>query len=113
MNSVNLVLQGLGHVPSFKNKKRAILDHNTGQMRTLTDKKTKLWMQRATHSFASQLRYGSVITEVATLTAPSPPSSIVSFPLDDSFQWIPEIHVKALAVCRGSEGCRITIERIT
>jgi len=110
---IELEVKGLSHIPSFKNKKRSILDRNTGLQRTLTEGKTKQWMERCTQSLVSQLLCATQTIEGATIPGHSKLSLIVSsLPWDDSRQWIPETHITTQEVPNGDEGCLITIERI-
>lgn len=108
---VILRLQHLGPVPALKNSKRAILDSQTGQLRTLTEKSVKAWMASATGLFVSQL--GSTIRtrEGATLTGPSLRSWIASsLPLDDCWTVLPDVRIISLLCQPGEEGAEITIE---
>jgi len=108
---IALVVRNVGHVPSFKNNKRAILDN--GRMRTLTEPKTKKWMEQVTDAFASQLFSLTQTNDAVIPMAPCPPSLIVSsLPLDDSRQWLPEITIKCVEVEKGDEGATIIIEPI-
>lgn len=101
----------MGHVPSFKNNKRAIL--RNGKMRTLTEPETKKWMQMATDAFVSQLLLLTQTTDDVIQMEPFPHSLIVSsLPLDDSRQWIPEIRVQCVDAEKGNEGATIIIEPI-
>jgi len=105
-----LQVRGLGHVPSFKNRKRAILDRNTGKQRTLTEPATKQWMDRCIQSFVSQLLCAAQTIVSGTIPGRSKLFSIVSsLPWDDSRQWIPEIHVLTVEVDKGDEGADIHI----
>lgn len=111
-NNAGLVLavRGLGHVPSFKNKKRSILDRNTGKQRTLTEAKTKQWMEACIQSFVSQLLCATQTAAEGTTPGRSKLSSIVSLlPWDDSRQWIPTIHITTLEVDAGEEGADILL----
>tara|TARA_R110000868_G_scaffold148404_3_gene370345 strand:- start:195 stop:533 length:339 start_codon:yes stop_codon:yes gene_type:complete len=110
---ITLNVKNLGHVPSFKNNKRAILDRNTGKMRTLTDPKTKKWMNDCIHGFGLQLNLLFQINAAETATEQLVLSSIASLlPLDDSRHWIPELHIYCEDVDKGIEGATITIEEI-
>lgn len=103
----------MGDVPSFKNRKRAILDRNTGKMRTLTEPHTKQWMERCIKSFESQLYSAMQTIAGGTLTAQQARSLIVSaLPLDDSRAWIPEMHIHSIDVEIGEDGADVIIERI-
>lgn len=80
----------------------------------MTDAKTQKWMERCIQSFVSQLNSGSAITGSAILTDASQPSWIAWLRqlrgLDDSRQWIPEIHIYSVDVEKGSEGAVIEIQ---
>lgn len=109
--SVILRVKGLGHVPSFKNKKRAILDRSTGKMRTLTAPEASRWMRKCEDAFVSQLFSWYQIAEGAMPTALSRRSWIAcAVPLDDSVNHIREIHVSVLNVDKGEEGAMLAIE---
>lgn len=104
---MKLNVQGLGHVPSFKNHKML------ARGRLITDPQKQQWMERCIQSFVSQ--FGSFTLTVADemRTGPLAPYLIVSLlPLDDSRQWIPELHIYCEEADKGYEGAVITIERI-
>lgn len=104
-----LNVKHLGHVPSFKNKKRIRVAK--GKPISFTEAKTRRWMDRVIQSFESQLFCATQTIGDVTLTVPCPHSLIVSsLPLDDSRQWIAELHVSALDVDRTEEGATIIIE---
>lgn len=108
---IELKIEGLGHVPSFKNNKRAILDSATGRMRTMTDAKTQAWMKRAILALESQLRSALATDATAMATGPIPLSRIVSsLPLDDCLAWIPVHCVSVRTVSKGEEGAEILVE---
>ncbi len=99
------------NIQSFKNKKRSILDSNTGQQRTLTPKKTKEHMDRITSGLLSALLLESQTIDAAILMGCSRLSWIAyKMPEDDSLQWIPEIHLRHERVEKGNEGFVIEIE---
>ncbi len=108
MNNAAIVLevQGLGHVPSFKNTKMLT------KGRLITEPRKRKWMDQCTRSFASQLWSALVTAEDATSTGRRPPCWTASLPLDDSWQWIPEIKVLARKVKRGDEGATVLVERL-
>lgn len=104
---LKLVIQGLGHVPSFKNMKRA------SRKGLFTEPRAKRWMQACKDSFALQLLCAYRTRENATPTGLSRPSWIASsMPLDDSVREIPEIHLKVEVVEPGQEGAEIVIEPV-
>jgi hypothetical protein len=111
---IRLQVRGLGHVISFKNKKRAILDRHTGKMRTMTEAKAQEWMKRCVQAFESQLICAYQTTEGAMPMARSRRSWIAwSVPQDDSVTWIPEEMIRVVRVAKGEEGADILIERLT
>jgi hypothetical protein len=114
MNSVEkIVLQVSGNVPSFKNKKRAILDRNTGKMRTMTEAKTQKRMEEIIQSFVFQLCCATQTTFVGISTEEQARFLIASLlPEDDSWQWIPELHISCAKVKRGEEGGEMIIEKL-
>lgn len=102
-----LTIRGLGHVPSFKNMKRA------SSRGLFTESRAKEWMQSCRDSFALQLLSEFRMRENATRTGHSRQSWIASsLPLDDSVREILEIHVRVEKVEPGQEGADVTIERI-
>jgi hypothetical protein len=110
---LQLVIRGLGHVPSFKNQKSIMRNHATGKPFIGTKPERKEWMQKAIQSIESQLRSAFLTMPTGTLTALSLPSWIASsLPLDDSRQWIPEMEIKVELVEPGKEGAVIQIERL-
>lgn len=112
-NAIRLQVRGLGHIVSFKNKKRAILDSNTGHMRTLTEPKAKQQMKAITESFVLQLLSVTQTNESGTTPGLTRRSAIVwSLPWDDSRQWIPETVIHTVEVEPGAEGADITIEQL-
>lgn len=104
---IKLSIKGLGEICSFKNSKLL------ARGRLITDPKKQEKMDRYIQSIKSQL-YSELRTRgIAISTGCSPQSLIASFmPLDDSRQWIPEIHVSCVDVEKGEEGCDILIEKI-
>ncbi len=90
---VTLTIQG--SIPSFKNNKRAILDSKTGRMRTLTDPKTKKRMQEIIRDLSSQLALACATKDAVTSMDALRRSLIALSPLDDCWQVIPEIVIRA------------------
>lgn len=110
--SIFLTIRNMGHVPSFKNQKRAIVQRN-GQTKIVTTKRVKKWMKAATESLFLQLLSESQTRVCATLTARKARHLIASLvPGDDSSKWISESHIKVVEVPKGEEGVDILIERI-
>lgn len=110
---IELRVKGLRHVPSFKNTKRAIIDGNTGRLRTLTPRITKQWMKRCEDAFVSQLESLYQTNEAAMPTARSRQSWIACVaPFDDSVNHIREILLTVADVEKGKEGAVILIEPI-
>jgi hypothetical protein len=107
MNHGLLVLriEGLGHVPSFKNNKML----TRGKL--ITNPKAQSWMDRATRSFESQL-LSAIRTTGAGMPMGLPQHfwTALSELFDDSVQWIPEICVRAEKCAKGEEGATIFIE---
>ena len=102
-----LVVQGLGHCPSFKNSKML------ARGRMITDPKKQRWMGRCIQSFLSQLCSGFRTTAIETQTALCPPCWIAScMPFDDSVQHIKHIEVTVVKVPKGEEGAEILVMRL-
>ena len=110
MQTIKLVVKGQGHVPSFKNKKRAILDSRSGKMRTLTEPQVKNWMNQCQQRFESQLRYSYRTAESETLMGRSLQSWIACvMPRNDSVKYIIEETIRVVKVPKGQEGALIEI----
>jgi len=104
---MKLNVQGLGHVPSFKNNKML------ARGKLITDPKKQEWMEKCIQSFVAQLHSHSRTLADATRTGPLAPYLIASLlPLDDSRQWIPEQHTYCEEAGEGYEGAFITIEKL-
>lgn len=113
-NAKPLVLEVKGfHIPSFKNRKRAILDRNTGKHRTLTEPETKEKMEKIIRSFVSQLLLTIQTCESAICRGRSKLyATALLLPADDSLHWIPHITIQARKVDKGFEGAIIEITPI-
>lgn len=112
---IALAVRHQGHIPSFKNNKRAVMIKTAHSERfgVVTKNSTRKWMKNCIRSFELQLFSSTVTTAQGMLTAHSRHSLIASsVPADDSRQWIPEIHVRCIEVPEGEEGAEIIIERI-
>ena len=110
---VTLMVVTGDHVPSFKNRKRAIMDSKTGKMRTLTEPRTKKRMALLESRIESAL-YSSCQTGVAaTDSACLKQLRTVLFECsDDSLAEIPEFSYGVEYVQPGAEGVQIIIEQI-
>lgn len=107
ISPVVLTIKGLGHVPSFKNKKRIC-----GQQ-LITNRVVKRWMEACISSFVSQLKSVAQTAGDATSTGWQRRYWTVSLlPWDDSRQWITKLIVEAKEVDKGNEGATLTITRI-
>lgn len=113
MTPIKLVVAGIGNVPSFKNNKRAILDRNTGKMRTLTKPETKRWMNQCIAQFESQLLGACPIREGETAGAWAKRLRTALLPLqDDSWKHMLPGDQNIRMVEPGQEGAEVTIEPI-
>lgn len=110
---IRLTVQGLGQVPSFKNNKRAILDRNTSKMRTLTEPKTKRWMNQCIDQFESQLLTCFQIKEGETVGEWRKRLRTALLPLlDDSWKHMLPGAQNVRIVPKGNEGAEITIDPV-
>lgn len=108
---MTLTIKGLGPTPSFKNNKRAILDSNTGKMRTLTKPETKQWMNQCIDQFESQLLTALAITEGETVGEWQRRLRTALLPLqDDSWKHMLPGEQNVRMVSKGEEGADVTIE---
>ena len=111
--SVMLKIQGIEHVPSFKNSKEIVPGRAGRRAMLITKPERQVWMEKAIVSFTYQLRCLFLTKGIATMTEPIPLSKIVSLlPLDDSRKWIPSHSVSTRLVPKGSEGAVITITKL-
>lgn len=107
---ITLQLRGF-HCPSFKNTKRAILDSNTNQFRTLTPGKIKKRMQALENAIVSALYSASQIVGNETHSeCLKRLRTVCSDLLDDSVKEIPAGEWDTVYVLPGEEGLDITIE---
>ena len=104
---IKLEIKGLGHVPSFKNNKMLT------RGRLITNPKRQKWMDQCIQLIESQLNFRIPINEDGTLMGQQVLSWIAcNVPLDDSRQWIPELHISSRSCDKGEEGATILIERL-
>ena len=105
--SVTLKVQGLGHTPSFKNKKMI------ARGRLITNPKKQKWMEKAAASIESQLRSLYQTAEDGMVTGQSLQSWILtSLPLEDSLVWVGMPCGSWRRVKKGEEGFEMTIEKL-
>jgi len=108
-----LAVKNQGPVPAFKTLKKAAIHRVTKQPMVVSQGKAKKWMANCTASFESQLFCLTRIGDAETLTEPQARSlTASSLPHDDSWEWIPELHVYAKLVKPGEEGAHIIIEKL-
>lgn len=111
-SQVLLLIRGCGHIPSFKNKKR-MGKSSSGQPVLYTRSDVKRLMDSIILSLESQLRSACRTSALVTSMGQPALSWIVSsLPLDDSWQFIPELVVRVEQVERGQEGADIVVERL-
>lgn len=101
---VRLHVNGLGHVPSFKNSKMLT------RGRLITDPKKQKWMNACIDSFESQLMSLCQTREGGTSTDALQRFLTASLPQDDAWLFVPELQVNAVLVEPGDEGAIITID---
>lgn len=101
--NINVVVQGLGHVPSFKNRKRIY------RKKLVTARKEQEWMEKCIRSLKSQL--SSIFQTADSEMSPEclRQSAIASLPLDDNWQELGIGKVSCKLVKSGEEGAVITI----
>ena len=104
--SLVLAIRAIGHVPAFKNKKII------AGKRLITAPKCKKWMEEATDSIISQLKYLCQTDGEETSTEPWQQSAIALLPQDDAWKFIPSITVKVKVVRKGDEGAVITLTKL-
>lgn len=98
-------------VPSFKNRKRAIQDRNTGRLRTLTEPETKQRMDRLEKAIEFALYSWSATGARETdLECRKQLRTVLSGLSDDSLKEIPAFSFGVRCVEAGQEGVEITIE---
>lgn len=101
-------------VPSFKNRKRAIKDSNTGKMRTLTEPEIKARMEEMEtglrFALYSAARTGEPETGLGCLKQLRTWLSGFS---DDSLKIVPECSWGVEYVPKGQQGFTIEIEKLT
>jgi len=112
MQTIKLVIKGMGEIPSYKNKK-VIGRSSSGQAVLYTKPEVKEQMDRITMAIEFQLRSLLQTGGTGTGTECIPQSKIVSsLPLDDSLAWIGSHSVSWQRVKKGEEGFELTIEEL-
>jgi hypothetical protein len=106
---IELKVQGIGEVPSFKNSKMIV--RIKGRPSLITDPKKQKWMDACTLAIESQLASWLLTTVTGTVMGCLLQQQIASsLPLDDSLKWIGSHCVSWRKVSKGQEGVEITIE---
>jgi hypothetical protein len=110
---VVLRVRGLGHVPSFKNHKRAILDSKSGKMRTLTEPSIKQRMAQLEDALLCAL-YSLCLTGANEMDSGCRKrlQTFLCGLYDDSIAEIPRSSSEAVRVENGLEGLDVTIIRL-
>lgn len=113
LNSVELVIKGVNHVPSFKNCKRSVINRKTGKLGTMTEPKVKKRMNALEDAITSALFSWYRTEGNETRSECSKQLRILLCGLsDDSIREIPCGSWSTEYVKPGEEGLRITITRI-
>lgn len=115
MNSTKIVLtiKGVGVIPAFKNRKRAIQDRNTGKMRTLTEPSIKKRMDRIENAILFALYSLCATADAETQQECLKQLRIALSGLsDDSIRELPQGSWGTEYVKKGEEGAMITIEQL-
>lgn len=106
-SKLTLEIKGLGHVPSFKNRKRIC------GKRLVVQKDIGERMDRMVRALEFALLSSFRTTVEGTWTAQQLRSWMRSFvPEDDCWKFVAEVHLTSAKCMKGQEGCVITIERI-
>lgn len=112
-NSVTVLIVGLGHIPSFKNHKRAIKSRETGKLRTLTDPEIAKRVERLENAILSALYSGSQIRGSETHSECwKRLRTLLSGLCDDSIREVPSGSWDVQFVPAGQEGVEITITKL-
>jgi hypothetical protein len=116
-SGICLTIQGMGHVPSFKNQKTPIPYKTKSGKRAykpMTRPRVKLWMEKAIHSIVSQLSGLFPTEEGETLgECQKRLQTALCLPLDDSLEWMIPGPQSVRLVNKCEEGAIIIIEEIT
>jgi len=110
MKLLKLVVQGIGHVPSFKNSKMIV---TRPKVRLMTKPVHQLWMRRCEAALESAFVSLYQTTETGTPMVRSLRSWIACVaPLNDSVKAIPGQEIEVVHVPPGQEGFELTIEKV-
>lgn len=112
MSALQIVVQGIGNPPSFKNSKMIVQGRGHRRAMLITDPKKRRWMDKATESLKSQLLLACQTTEGATSTESLQRFLTASCPQDDSWQFVPVLKVTMEKVPKGEEGASIIINSL-
>ena len=108
---IEIKIQGMDNVPSFKNSKMIV--RIKGRPALITNPKKQQWMSRCITAIEFQLRSLFQTSETAMATVPRARSLILSsLPLDDSLVWIESHCVSWRKVPKGQEGFIMVVEKI-
>lgn len=111
--NVTLKVTGLGHIPSFKNRKMAVRDHTNGKLKTVSPPEVKLRMERLENAIVSALYSESQIVGNETHSECwKRLRTVLSGLCDDSIKEIPCGSWDVEYVDAGEEGIVIEIEEI-
>lgn len=117
-SGIRISLNTSDPVPAFKNGKQwlpggKLKSGKRAKGRLVTDPRKAAWMDKVILDIESALRSAIPTTAPETSTGHCPPSLIASYvPLDDSRQWIGEIHVCDQQVTPEQVGFDLVIERM-
>lgn len=107
MSRIKLNVKGLGHVPSFKNKKMLT------RGRLITNPENQKWMSACEAAFVSQLLSEYQTKETGMPMVRSLRSWIACvMPLNDSVRSVRKVTIEVEDVAPGEEGATIEIEQL-
>lgn len=113
MQKITLNVVTGDNVPSFKNRKRTVLDRSTGNMRPLTEPSVKKRMDRLEAAIVCALFSSCQTSEFETdLACRKQLRTLLSGLCDDSLKVIPDSSFGVEHVTKEQAGVRIEIEKI-
>lgn len=111
--SIRLSIRGIGHIPSFKNRKRTRVDRKTLKPHNFTDPKHKKRMDRLEDAIVCALFSACPIDESETpLECSKRLRTLLSGLCDDSIREIPCGEWNVEFVAAGAEGIDIEITKL-